>query len=97
MIGKEMKFHNVFSLLAVALFSGCATEMNTVERVVGVSAPVNYKTGFAHGCDSGKAAINFGFSVHTKDFNLARSDRDYALGWNEGYVYCRDKYIKWKY
>jgi hypothetical protein len=82
-----------FSIFLVAvLLSGCATNMQQVDREIGAGQPPAYKDGYMGGCNSGYVAAGHPYYKFNKDVARYGSDNIYKQGWDDGFVVCKGKY-----
>lgn len=78
--------------LLLFLISGCATDMQRVDREIGSNQPPSYKQGYADGCDSGYVAAGHPYYRFKKDVIRFTSDNIYKQGWDDGFSVCKGKY-----
>lgn len=84
-------------LLICLLLVGCATDGKTqyqrrTDRIVGADKPIEYKQGFAQGCEAGEGAAGAWYKQYKKDLERFKTDELYKTGWNDGYDYCKARY-----
>lgn len=66
--------------------------MARVDREVGAGQPVEYKEGYAGGCDSGMKAAGNPYYKFTKDVPRYLADPLYKSGWDDGFAVCKADY-----
>ena len=81
----------ICAVIMMAL-SGCAMDMNQVDREIGSGRPDGYRYGYADGCNSGNVAAGHPYYRFSKDIQSYSSDDLYRQGWNDGFSTCKGKY-----
>lgn len=71
---------------AIAL-AGCGTAVSEAP-----AGPPNWKQGYADGCNSGYVSAGHPYYRYTKDVNRALNDKEYAMGWQDGFNRCQGSY-----
>jgi len=84
-----MKF---YILIIVVLLSGCASNMQGIDREIGAGQPLAYKEGYMGGCDSGYVAAGHPYYKFNKDVTRYSSENIYKQGWDDGFAVCKGKY-----
>ena len=84
-----MRFAAIFMLLVL---TGCTTQQFVEKRVAQLApgVPPTYKTGYSDGCYTvvNETCSSSQAGAARRDTALIKSDRDYALGWNDGVRTC---------
>ena len=74
-------------LFAIAIFmGGCAAPKYQSSHVNLSGFPPEYKAGYDDGCDS----VNIP-GIMKKDHKRFKSDKQYAMGWRDGYDLCKKR------
>ncbi len=73
----------LFSVLALATLLGCSQE-----TMRGPEGPLEYREGYAHGCESALAESGIPNSTPKKDDDRYSGDPQYHQGWEDGYSDC---------
>lgn len=95
----------LFAGLMLLGFTGCATygygpavagytSLDEVNRAVGDHQPVEYRVGYMEGCDSGHVSAGKAGFTFKKDQARFEKDALYQRGWEDGYVRCKDRYVR---
>lgn len=71
---------------------GCATSMQDADRAVGANQPVEYRMGYADGCDSGYVAAGHPYYKFRKNTAHYMADPLYKQGWDDGMTVCKSGY-----
>ena len=79
-------------LVSAFLLSGCATSLRQADSVVGTNQPIEYREGYAEGCDTGTSAAGNPYYHFRKDVNSYRIDALYKQGWDDGFNICKGQY-----
>lgn len=82
---------HLITLTAMSMF-GCATSMQEANRAVGANQPVEYRTGYAEGCDSGYVAAGHPYYKFRKNTANYMADPLYKQGWDDGMTVCKSSY-----
>lgn len=79
------------ALLTVGLTACDTAALMTKADTEGL--PPVYKRGYQDGCNSGYAAAGSLFSgKHAKDVNAYLGDKQYKVGWDDGFARCKGSY-----
>lgn len=78
-----MRTNWILAAALVVVLGGCAAQIDKPPP-----GPVNYQVGYSHGCDSGHATCGNITYRFTKNVDLYLNNREYKVGWDDGYAYC---------
>ena len=79
-------------IFAAIALSGCATDMQRVDREIGAGQPLPNKDGYKSGCDSGYVAAGHPYYRFSKNVVRYNDDSLYKQGWDDGFSVCKGKY-----
>lgn len=77
----------LLSLLAALALGGCETRLSSTPP-----GPIEYRQGFAAGCDSGYVAAGHPYYGARKDALRYRYESLYQEGWDDGFATCKERY-----
>ena len=79
--------HTIIIVIPLIIVAACATATSRAP-----TGPVEYRQGYAAGCDSGYSAAGHVYYRFNKDPVRYGTDRLYAQGWNDGLIVCKARY-----
>ena len=75
-------------ILLAVLLSGCAFPVSQVSS----NLPPGYRAGYRDGCSSGEAAAGSLLHSTRRDVSRSLNDREYAMGWEDGFRSCKGQH-----
>lgn len=80
----------ILILLLLAPLAGCET---THQTLIAQGYPPAYADGFDDGCGSGRQAAGAITGEFRKNVPRYLADKQYALGWSDGFQQCQGQYV----
>ncbi|MCP8463904.1 hypothetical protein NK553_08110 [Pseudomonas sp. ZM23] len=77
-------------LILFAALAGCET---THQTLIAQGYPPAYADGFDDGCGSGRQAAGAITGEFRKNVSRYLDDRQYTLGWDDGFQQCQTQYV----
>ena len=80
-------------LIALLALSGCVSIDEQAEREGAKAGAPRWKIdAVKHGCNSGRADAGNIYAKWQKDYDLYKSNPDYAMVWDDAYRGCKSRY-----